>query len=252
MYFENSLIYYPRREARGSWTPPTLGSEYVDFASADGTPLVGWYMPHPEPRAVVLFACGNGGNMTYWRDEFRMLVEQCSVTLMGFDYRGYGRSGGSPHEAGVLADARAARAWLARRAGVAERDVVLMGRSLGGGVMVDLATDGARGLVVESTFTRLPDVAARVYPFLPVRWLMRTRFDSISKIGGYRAPLLVSHGDSDGLVPFDMGRNLYDTAGSTTKKFYTVVGGDHNDPQPDEYYDLLAAFFAELPQQSTK
>lgn len=252
MLLENSLIYHPRREARGSWNPPTQGSEYVQFASADGTQLVGWYMPHPEPRAVVLFACGNGGNMTYWRDEFRMLVEQCGVSLMGFDYRGYGRSGGSPHEAGVLADARAARAWVARRTGVAEHDVVLMGRSLGGGVMIDLATDGARGLVVESTFTRLPDVAARVYPFLPVRWLMRTRFDSISKIGGYRAPLFVSHGDSDGLVPYDMGRNLYDTAGSTSKKFYTVVGGDHNDPQPDEYYDRLAAFFAELPPQRAK
>jgi fermentation-respiration switch protein FrsA (DUF1100 family) len=248
MFIENSLIYYPfKSAARGGWDPPTPRGENVAFVSADGTQLTGWYMPHPEPQAVVLFACGNGGNMTYWRDYFLDLQEQCRVTVMGFDYRGYGRSHGSPNEQGVLADARAARKWLAAKAGIAEDQIVLLGRSIGGGVMVDLAGDGARALVVESTFTSLPDVAARVYPFLPVRYVMRTRFDSMSKIKNYRSPLFVSHGTGDRLIPFAMGQQLYDAAGSTQKKFYIVEGGDHNDPQPPGYYTTLAEFFAQLP-----
>ena len=122
-----------------------------------------------------------------------------------------------------------------------------MGRSLGGGVAVDLARDGARALVVESSFTSLPDVAATLFPFLPVRYVMRTRFNSLGAIADYRNPLFISHGDADELVPFAMGRTLYDAAGSTQKRFYTVPGGYHNDPQPDEFYDELGRFFAELP-----
>jgi len=244
---ENKLIYHPRKDARGEWTPPTPQSEQVSFVSADGTELAGWYMPHPQPRGVVLFACGNGGNMSYWSGDFRTLHHELKLTVLGFDYRGYGRSAGSPSEAGILADARAARAWLAEREGIAEGNVILMGRSLGGGVASDLAQDGCRALVIESSFTSLPDVAARIYPFLPVRYVMRTRFDSLSKIRNYHGPLLVSHGSADELVPYAMGQALFDASPSTRKKFFTVPDGYHNDPQPPGYYRALDAFLDELP-----
>lgn len=247
MFVENSLIFHPRKEPRDTWDPPTPGGEYVEFTSGDGTQLTGWYLPHPQPKAVVLFACGNGGNMSYWRDPFVTLNEVCDVTVMGFDYRGYGRSQGSPNEAGVYADARAARKWLAAKVKIDEKQVVLMGRSLGGGVMIELAGEGARGLVVESTFTSLPDVADRIYRPLPVRWLMRSRFNSIDKIPNYRGPLFVSHGDADSLIPLEMGKRLHDAASSTTKKFFTVPHGDHNDHQPFAYYEALAEFFKQLP-----
>ena len=122
-----------------------------------------------------------------------MLHRRVGVSVLIFDYRGYGRSEGKPNEAGILADARAARAWLADREKIAEADVVLMGESIGGAVAVDLAArDGARALVLESTFNSLPDVAAYHYPWLPVRWAMRTRLDSAAKIGNYHGPLLAS------------------------------------------------------------
>ena len=130
-------------------------------------------------RATVLYCHGNGGNVAYWADAARSLHDRVGVSVMLFDYRGYGRSEGKPSEAGVLADARAARAWLAKRAGIAENQIVLMGRSLGGGVAVDLAAaDGARALVLESTFTSMPDVARRCFRLLPVRLLMQTQFNS--------------------------------------------------------------------------
>ena len=142
---EKSLVFAPSRYPEGNWQPAGLVFEDAWFAAADGTRLHGWFVPHAQPRAVVLFCHGNGGNVALWADVLRNLHDRMGVTAMGFDYRGYGRSEGTPSEAGVLADARAARAWLARRTGIAEDRIVLMGRSLGGAVAVDLATDGAGG-----------------------------------------------------------------------------------------------------------
>src|SRR5208283_3409033 len=117
------------------------------------------------------------------------------VSVLVFDYRGYGKSEGKPDEPGVLADARAARTWLAQKSGVAENRVVLMGESLGGAVAVDLAADGARALILENTFSSMADVAAFHYPWAPVRLLMRTQFNSAAKIRSYRGPVFQSHGD---------------------------------------------------------
>lgn len=244
---ENRLIFQPRREPRQSWHPPVPHGADVRFAAADGTRLCGWYLPHPQPRAHVLFACGNGGNMSYWSDVFGLLHDRLRLSVMGFDYRGYGRSEGKPSERGVLQDARAARSKFAELAGIDERSIVLMGRSLGGGVVCDLACDGCRALVIESSFTSLPDVAATIYPFLPVRTFMRSRFDSLRKIAAYRGPLLISHGDADELVPHDMGRRLFEAAPSTRKRFFVVPEGLHNDAQPARYYEELSTFIDELP-----
>ena len=131
----------------------------------------------------------------------------------------------------MLADARAARAWLARRAGIAEDQIVLMGRSLGGAVAVDLAAmDGARGLVLESTFTSMPEEGHAALPWLPVRTLMHAQFNSLAKIGHYHGPLLQSHGSGDRLIPYAMGRQLF-LAANEPKQFVVIPDGDHNDPQ---------------------
>jgi fermentation-respiration switch protein FrsA (DUF1100 family) len=241
---ESSLIYFPSVYPEGIWNPPGLAFEDAWF-EADGAKLHGWYVPCDNPRAVVLVAHGNAGNVSHRCDLLAGLHELNIATLI-FDYRGYGRSSGSPSESGILADARAARAWLAQRAGVAEAEIVLLGESLGGGVMVDLAAgDGARGLILENTFTSLPDVAAFHYPWLPVRLLMRTRMDSAAKIGRYRGPLLQVHGDADTIIPYAIGQRLF-AAANEPKELVTIAGGDHNDPRTPEYFAAIDRFIQRL------
>lgn len=248
---ENRLVFPASKYPEGNWQPAGLGQEEVNFAASDGTRLHGWLVRHPNPRAVVLFSHGNGGNITHRAETLRLLRDRIGITVMTYDYRGYGRSEGSPSEAGILQDARAARAELARRTGTAESDIVLLGRSLGGGVAVDLAAaDGTRGLILESTFTSLPDAANTHSGSIPVSSIMANRFDSISKIGRYHGPLLQSHGDADRVIPFDQGERLF-AAATGPKQFVRIPGGDHNDPQTDEYYQELSRFLDRLPTAQT-
>ncbi len=123
----------------------------------------------------------------------------------------------------------------------------MMGESLGGGVAVDLAAaDGARGLILENTFSSLPDVAARHFPWLPVHLLMRTRLNSAEKIPNYHGPLLQVHGDRDQIIPFAIGKKLFDAA-NEPKQFVVVPGGDHNDPSTPAYLKALDEFIGKLP-----
>ena len=190
---------------------------------------------------------GNAGNVSPTGSDVLELFHGLNAAVLVFDYRGYGRSEGSPNEDGVLADARAARRWLAARTNVREQVIVLAGHSLGGGVVVDLAAkDGARGLILESTFTSLPDTAAEHFPFLPVRSLMRTRLDSVAKIPGYHGPLLQTHGDADQIVPYELGRKLFNAA-NEPKQFVPVPGGGHNEPPSRKYLAALDRFFDAAP-----
>jgi fermentation-respiration switch protein FrsA (DUF1100 family) len=243
---ENSLLFFPSVYPDGNWNPPGLAFEDAWFEAPDGTKLHGWYVPHADPRAVVLIAHGNGGNLSH-RVELLDLLHELGVSSLIFDYRGYGRSGGSPDEAGILFDARAARRWLAERAGVKESEIVLFGESLGGGVMVDLAAaDGARALILENTFSSLPDVAAFHYPWLPVKLLMRSKLDSASKIGRYHGPVLQFHGDADAIIPLALGERLFDAA-NEPKQLVIVRNADHNDPHTPEFFAALDAFLERLP-----
>ena len=249
---ERALIFHPHEYPQGNWQPLGLDYEDARFEAEDGTRLHGWFVPHSKPRAVALFLHGNAGNITGRAPILRALHDRHDVAVMTFDYRGYGRSEGKPNEKGILRDARAARAWLAERTGVDERDIVIMGRSLGGGVAVDLAAkDGARGLVLSSTFTSLPDVGAQLLPWMPTRLMMTHRLDSLAKIASYQGPLLHSHGDADQVIPYRMGQKLF-AAASGPKQFVTIPGGGHNDPWNDEFHDALDEFLDALPPASTK
>lgn len=247
MVFENSFIYYPERYPVGVWEPPGLTFEDAYLEAEDGTRIHGWYCPVEDPQAVVLFAHGNAGNLSHRWPLARLWQERFNVSFMLFDYRGYGRSEGKPSEAGILSDARAARKWLANKAGIPEDAIVLAGESLGGGVVVELASaDGARGLILENTFTSIPDVAAHHMPWLPMQLMLRTKFNSIDKIGKYHGPLLQVHGNADQIVPYKFGKRLFKQA-NKPKQFVTIEGGDHNDPPGEAYLLALDDFLSQLP-----
>lgn len=249
---ERALVYQPSPFPAPASLPENLPFEDVWFEAADGTQLHGWYLGHPKPRAVALFCHGNAGNIVSRGETLKILHERHGLAVMTFDYRGYGKSEGKPTERGILQDARAARAWLASRAGVEETEIVLMGRSLGGAVAVDLAAqDGARGLILASTFTSLPDAAAHHMPWIFPSLNMTQRLNSAGKIGNYSGPLLQSHGDKDQLIPIELGRKLFDAAGGP-KRFVVIPGAGHNDPQPEEYRRVFDEFIASLPPAGTQ
>lgn len=243
---ETAAIYHPTPYPEGDWEPPGLELEDAWFEASDGVKLHGWFAPHDDARGLALCLHGNAGNVTHRASLLRTLHGLRLSTLI-IDYRGYGRSEGKPSERGILSDARAARAWLAERAGVEEHEIILFGGSLGGGVAVDLAArDGARGLVLCSTFTSLPEVGAHHMPLLPTHLLMTNRLDSLSLIKHYPGPLLQYHGDADTVVPYELGRKLFEAAPGP-KQFVRQKGGDHNDSISGEFVVALDAFVNMLP-----
>lgn len=245
--FEEKLIFIPKNFPDDDWKLDGLEHEDVHFTASDGTKLHGWYIPHPQPKAVVLFAHGNAGNITHRELLLRAMHNRLKLSVLIFDYRGYGHSEGSPTERGVLDDARAARTWLAQKTGLKETDLVLMGESLGGAVAVDLAADGgARGLILENTFTSLPEVGAYHYSWLPVRLFMRSKLDSLSKIGKYHGPLLMVHGNSDTIVPIAFGRRLFEAA-NEPKQLVVIPHGNHNDGRTPTFYTAAEKFLDTLP-----
>ena len=164
MWFEERFIFLPSRFPHGFWSEGDSLFEDAWFPSADGSHLHGWYLRHPDPEWVVLYCHGNAGNVTHRADILKKVQEHLDASILIFDYQGYGRSEGAPSERAALDDARAARAWLAAREGIPEDEIVIMGRSLGGAVAVDLAAkDGAKALVVESSFTSVPEMAKHLY-----------------------------------------------------------------------------------------
>jgi hypothetical protein len=248
MWFERFLVYPTWQIPPGDWQPAGLRFEEVWFESQDGTKLCGWYFEHAQARAQVVYYHGNGENLAHMGEYMASLRDEFQVSILAFDYRGYGKSEGKPHEAGILADGHAAQQWLAQRAGVPVDRLVLWGRSIGGAVAVDgAATHGARGLILERTFTSLPDVAAIHYPFLPVRRLMRNRYDSLARIPRYDGPLLQSHGTADEVIPLVWGQRLFEAAPSEDKQFVAMEQVTHNGPNTREYYTELDRFLERIP-----
>ena len=248
---EKSLVYQPALADVGDWSPPEeIGFEEAQFQSADKTPLHGWFLDHPDRRAVVLFMHGNGGNVALWAHSMQYLVDRHQVAAFVFDYRGYGKSAGKPTEQGLIEDAQAARTWLAQRTGISEDSIVLLGQSLGGGVAVELASgEGARGLILLSTFTSAPDVAAHHMPWMPAHLMMTQRFNSLKKIKNYDGPLLMCHGDADKVIPFEQGEELFAASQSEDKQFIRNEGGGHNSHAPEKYREALDAFLDRLPPE---
>jgi fermentation-respiration switch protein FrsA (DUF1100 family) len=228
LLFEKRLIYFPM--SAHDVTPAAMGLAHQELSlrAEDGVRLHGWFLPVKDSRGSVLVSHGNAGNISHRLDRALLIQSRLRRDVLLFDYRGYGRSEGSPDEPGTYRDARAAYAWLREHGQAAER-IVIFGESLGSAVALELAlSNPARALVLESPFTSIPDMARAVYPFLPVWPLVRTRYDNLAKVPRLRMPLLVLHGDRDDVVPFAQGRRVFEAA-PEPKRFFAIPGAHHND-----------------------
>jgi len=235
---QDRMVFFPTRDLEASPGDIGLGFQEVRIDVTDGESIHAWYIPAPSGSHVtgrsgdggaptVLFCHGNAGNISH-----RLETIECLVTLgadvMLFDYRGYGRSDGAPSETNMYADAAACYSWLTGSQGVHSDKIVLFGRSLGGAVAIELASHvDCAGLIVESSFTSAREMGRLMFPYFPIGLLLRYEFNSIQKIGQINCPLLVTHSPSDDLVPFAMGRRLYDRA-VDPKRFVELKGG-HNE-----------------------
>ncbi|MEX0727357.1 MAG: alpha/beta hydrolase [Planctomycetaceae bacterium] len=238
---DEMLLFFPSKYPAGNWEPKNLEFEDASFEAEDGNRIHGWYCPCEDPRAVILLAHGNGGNIASRASWLTYLQRELRATTLIFDYRGYGRSPGVPTMEGVLQDARAARTFLAKQAKVDEADIYLMGESLGGAIVVQLAAESPpRGLILQSTFSSLRDIAHVHYPALS--WVVpKSRLNSAAKIADYKGPLLQSHGDADATIPFSSGEALFKSA-NDPKYFVKIKGAGHNDWLSAEYVRHLDAF----------
>jgi fermentation-respiration switch protein FrsA (DUF1100 family) len=228
VFFQKRFIYYPFADLIG--TPKQVGVPFRDvfFEASDGVRIHGWIVePKENPvRASVIFFHGNGGNISYSM-ETAALFANLGFRAFMVDYRGYGRSDGRPGEKGLYADAEGALAFFCGEYGLEPRDVVYIGRSLGGGVALELALRRPpAALVLESPFTSIRDMAGAVRFILPLQILLVDRFDNLAKMPRLAVPLLVVHSPEDEIVPFSHGRRLFEAA-PEPREFLEIMG-DHN------------------------
>jgi len=228
-WFEHSRVYHPVRQLEATGAELGRPFENVFFKTSDGVELNGWFFPveaqSPHAQLAFLNCHGNGGNISHRLGLYRALLE-IGANVFTFDYRGYGASQGKPSEEGTYLDAQAAYQWL-RKKGFAGRNIVVYGESLGGGIASELCVrEETGGLILQSTFTSLRELGAELYPWLPVRWIGRIRYDTHSKLPCLKIPVLVMHSREDGLIGFRHSQENFRAANEP--KFFCELRGEHN------------------------
>lgn len=247
-FFQSHLVFFPQTGREIIATPAQVGLPYEDIhlQTSDGISLHGWYIPALQARGTVLFLHGNAGNISHRLDSVQMLHRLGYSTLI-FDYRGYGNSGGAPTEQGTYQDAEAAWRYLTGPRHIPSCRIVVFGESLGGSVAAWLAArQKPAALVIASGFTSVPELGQQLYPYLPVRWLVRIRYDTRENLRKVAAPVLIAHSPEDEIVPFGHGRALF-AAANPPKQFLELAGG-HNDGfifMRESWIKVLGDFLAE-------
>jgi len=225
--FQRQLLYRP-----DSTRPPLadlamLGVREIEMTTEDGLRLFSWHLPPRAGRPVIAYFHGNGGHIGYRGERLRRFADEGFGVLLA-EYRGYAGNPGAPTETGLLADARAALAFLDAQRVAADRRV-LYGESLGTGVAAQIAADHPiAALILESPYTSIANVAQYHYPWVPVRWLLHDRFDALAVIDRVSAPTLFLQAERDTVIPARFGRALY-AAAPEPKETWSTNQGDHED-----------------------
>jgi fermentation-respiration switch protein FrsA (DUF1100 family) len=245
LLLENWLLFHPLRATEYWLPPPNSRVQDVFLQTVAGTRIHAWWCPveNWQPAQGALLYChGNAGNLSCRADAIALWQQALGVSVLIFDYPGYGKSDGRPTEAWCYAAADAAYHWLVDTMRVPASRLSIFGASLGGGVAVDLASrQPHRALILAKTFTSIPDVAQCLYPWLPARRLVRNRFDNLEKISRCTGPIFIAHGTADRLIPWTQSKRLFEAA-SEPKQFLALEGLDHKDPLNPEFFSALRSF----------
>lgn len=223
-YIERRSLFYPAKEIE--YLPKDFGlvSEDIFFKTPDNLELNGWFVPTQDAAYTILFCHGNAGNISHRMEKLKFFQELGNNVFI-FDYSGYGRSKGRPSEKGLYSDAQAAYNYLLSRK-IAPEQIIGYGESIGGAVIIDLASQNRlRGLIIDSSISNAKDMVRIIYPFLPY-WVFSSRWDSVNKIRSITIPKLIIHSINDEIVPYKLGRKLFESA-PEPKDFLQIRGG-HN------------------------
>jgi fermentation-respiration switch protein FrsA (DUF1100 family) len=231
LYFSQSkLLYYPNLPSRQLTTTPKsidLPFESVNLRTTDDESIHGWYVPASNERATLLFFHGNAGNISHRLMSLK-IFHQLNLSVLIFDYRGYGQSTGSPSEKGTYRDAQAALDYLIAKRKIPLDNIVFFGRSLGAAIASQLATrHQPKAIILESSFTSVPDMAAQLLPVFPMRWLSRYSYNNLKNLQSVTRPVLIIHSPDDEIIPFKHGQKLYDAANEP--KTFLKIRGSHNE-----------------------
>lgn len=227
IFLEQKSLYHPCRDIPE--TPNNLGIAYeeVNFKTADGQTLNGWFVPAKNAKITVLYCHGNAGNIYHRLHKVRFFHE-IGLNFFIFDYRGYGKSTGIPVEKGLYKDSQAAYDYLISRSEVDKNKIVVYGKSLGGPIGADLCLNRkASALILEGSFASVTMRAQQLYPFLPMKILISQKYDTIAKVKHITIPKFIAHGKNDEVISFKHGQILFNVA-CEPKQFLPFDGG-HND-----------------------
>ena len=225
--FQPKFVYFPQSEI--DFTPDMAGLTYEDiyFKTEDDIDLNGWFIPVEDAKRTLLFFHGNGGNISHRLDSIKIFHE-LGLSVFIIDYRGYGQSQGTTSEQGTYRDAEAAWRYLTESRGIPDKEIIVFGRSMGAGVATWLASQYTPNLLIlESAFTSIADMGRHYYPYLPTHLLIRIKYSSIDRIESIQCPILFSHSQTDEIVPYEFGVQLFKQA-QEPKMFLELQGG-HND-----------------------
>lgn len=236
------FLFYPSIYPAGNWEPENLQIEDVWFETADGSKLHGWYCPLPKAKETLFYAHGNGGNLSHRAERIRELQQRLKCNVFIYDYRGYGRSEGTPTATGIIEDSDAALAWLLAKTGLEAKEIIFLGRSLGGAVAADLVhRHGGKALILENAFFSLREISAFYTSPILSKILVADHLNTAKIIGEIDCPVVISHGTTDRVVPYEHGVRLSELA-KDPHLFVELPQLDHNDALPDWYYEKVVEF----------
>ncbi len=243
---ENSIIFHPDQLFDDNPSNWDLPYKDIQFLTPDGQKLHGWFFPLSGKSSVLIFCHGNAGNISHRIENIKFLVKK-DISVFIFDYRGYGLSSGRPSEKGIYIDGIAAYDYLTEIEKISPDKIAIFGRSLGGAVAIEMALQRkARCLIIESTFTSTKNVSKTIFPFFIFSPFLPHHYNSILKIGDVSVPKLIIHGKNDKIIPFTMGKKLFEHA-TGKKVFLPIYGAGHNDTYVvggEDYFEAIFNFIS--------